>query len=598
MNFIIQDKLKIGNILPYIGFIFFILSVKLIVISIYGNATPYWDQWDAEADKLYRPLLEGTLTWTDLLSAHNEHRIFTTRLLAIILLYLNNGIWNPILQMQVNAFVHATSLAILVFYTAQSISKNQRNLLIVFCSFIFAIPFGWENTLAGFQSQFYFLLGFSFLFLWAVAAYKTYSTKWWLGIIAGILSLVSLASGAITILAGILILIFRKLIIKDKDVAVTAIFILTLIASIAIISTPAVPGHAPLKAQSISQFLIALINIFSWPNYKVGIGIIVLHAPVLLLCFRILRNQDYRSPPLLFIGAVILWLLGQFISIAYGRAVDVTSSRYLDLFAIGLVVNFASLAILFNKSKSKVLFIGYWAFWITTVIFGFASSANKLNQDLQLRLSTSLEQEKNLRSYLCSNDMSYLQNKPYLHIPYPNADRLKGLLDNPTIRSILPRNIYNLNTNYPITPDGQPFCDPGKLIRPFEIIKSDEINQKDFLTTQAIKQNGWLGSDYLKSTLPNFQIIGSLIHSENDTGMITLQVNRGDRVLYKSGPRVEDQFILINGGGEGKFYTTLPLASEWTVLHFSNENLPDTFDVTFLDVGTKWGEWSAIAVAK
>lgn len=453
MNATTLSRPKLEAVLPYIGFALFVLTAKLIIIYVYGNATPYWDQWDAEADNLYRPLLEGKLTWVDLLAAHNEHRIFTTRLLAILLLKINNGVWNPLLQMQVNAFLHVTSLIILLFYTSKTLSTNQRNVLIVFCATAFAIPFGWENTLAGFQSQFYFLLGFSFLYLWIMATSETYTIKWWLGVIIGILCPLSLASGAISILAGVLILTFRRFVGKEKsEVAITAIVILIAIAMGGILLTPVVPGHAALKAQSVIQFLHALIDIFSWPTNQLWFGFIITHTPLLLLCFRILRNPDYRSPSLLFIASVSFWLLGQFLSIAYGRAADVTASRYLDLFAIGLVINFVALGIIFNNSKPnhKKFIIGYWILWIVVILSGFASSIKELGHDLKFKHDSSLEQEKNVRNYLCSGNIMQLEDKPYLNIPYPNPDRLKSLLDNPIIRSILPGNIYVQNSDTPI----------------------------------------------------------------------------------------------------------------------------------------------------
>jgi hypothetical protein len=112
----------------------------------------------------------------------------------------------------------------------------------------------------------------------------------------------------------------------------------------------------------------------------------------------------------------------------------------------------------------------------------------------------------------------------------------------------------------------------------------------------SIRSNSWQGTDYYKTVIPGFKIIGSLIKSENDTGMITLRMHRGEKILYHSGPRVAGQLILINNGGEGKFYTALPIALEWSILDFSKKQLPDEFDITLIDAGTKWGEWSAIAL--
>ena len=596
----LQKRFQIAEILPYIGFAVFVLGLKLAIIAIYGNATPYWDQWDAEADFLYRPWLEGSLQWKDLFAAHNEHRILTTRLLALVLLELNGKVWDPLLQMKVNAAIHVSSLSVLLCYLSKAFSPSNKMALFVFSAVMFSIPFGWENTLAGFQAQFYFLLLFSFIFLWSMSAYKTYSLNWWLGVMVGALCLVTLASGALTVLAGSLILVFRRLIAKDKEgVANSAIFLLLIIAVVAISFTPSIAGHATLKAQSVPQFLKALVTVLSWPTNK--LGAVIIQVPVLLLVLRIFFKKEYQTPAYFFIIAMTFWLFGQFISIAYGRAIGVTSSRYLDLFAIGLVLNFAALIILLNdaNTKHKLSYGLGIAVWLTSVTFGFCMSVGKLSDDLQGRAKQGLEQERNVRAYLCSGDIIHLQNKPFLFVPYPNPERLKILLDTPAIRSVLPGNIFMPNSQHPVGPDGEPFCDPGSLIPAFNVLNWKVTDDTaGFATMASIQSNGWQGTDYYKSVIPGFQIVGSLIQSENDTGIITLHLHRGEKILYRSGPRVAGQSILINNGGAGKFYTPLPLAVEWAILDFSNIQLPDEFDITLIDAGTKWGEWSAIALKR
>src|SRR5579859_8276599 len=82
-----------------------ILGAKLWVIQLYGSWLPVWDQWD-EADQFFRPWLEGHLTWHDWFAPHNEHRIFFTRLLDFLVISLN-GRWDTLLQMTVNAILHA-----------------------------------------------------------------------------------------------------------------------------------------------------------------------------------------------------------------------------------------------------------------------------------------------------------------------------------------------------------------------------------------------------------------------------------------------------------------------------------------------------------
>jgi hypothetical protein len=190
-----------------------------------------------------------------------------------------------------------------------------------------------------------------------------------------------------------------------------------------------------------------------------------------------------------------------------------------------------------------------------------------------------------------------LENKPLLFVPYPNSERLKNLLDNPTIRGILPGNIYANNSRQPIGKDGEPYCNQAPLVHAFRVAKWDHDSaDPEFAWDTSVTQNRWQGTDFFRSKIQGFHIFGSFINSETDTGIITLQVSRGQKILYRSGSRVAGQFLLVNGSGPNKFYTALPLAIEWAILEFYGDELPDQFSVSLVDAGTKWGEWSAIAL--
>lgn len=65
------------------GLFTLVLAAKLILIAHFGQPVPFWDQWDAEAYRLYKPYLEGTLQPQAFIEPHNEHRILLTRLLGI-----------------------------------------------------------------------------------------------------------------------------------------------------------------------------------------------------------------------------------------------------------------------------------------------------------------------------------------------------------------------------------------------------------------------------------------------------------------------------------------------------------------------------------
>jgi hypothetical protein len=474
MNKHVLERIRNPDLIPYVLFAICVLGAKLAIIGQYGNATPFWDQWDAEADELYRPWLEGSLQWADLFTAHNEHRIFTTRLLALVLFELNGQVWNPVLQMQINAVLHTFALSVLLFYLSKALSSAYRIALFVFSALLFSIPFGWENTLAGFQSQFYFLLLFSFVFLWSMCAYETYSAKWWSGTVTGGLCLVTLASGALTVLAGSLVLIIRRVLAGDKEgTAISAILLLVVMAIIAIVLTPTIGAHGVLKAQSVTQFLLAFATVISWPVGNVGIGILIVQMPLCLGVFKILRDRDYHSAHFFFIVAVAAWLFGQFFSIAYGRAVGASSSRYLDLFAISLALNFSMLMILRMQSSTqyKLRYGVGIAIWLMVVGWGFSMSASDLSRELRKKAHEGVEQEKNVRAYLCSGDFAALQKKPRYFVPYPDPDRLKSLLDNPTIRKILPGNIYGPNSRHHFRAEGKLYCDPAYRSPVLDVLK-------------------------------------------------------------------------------------------------------------------------------
>lgn len=433
--------------LPYLGFALIVFGAKLALITHFANATPFWDQWDAEADRLYRPWLEGTLSLSDLFSAHNEHRIVLTRLLGLALLESNGRVWDPVLQMQMNAGLHVLALCILLYFIGNSLPRTSHRVLFVFCAVMFSVPFAWENTLAGFQSQFYFLLLFSFIYLWAMSCYEPYTLMWWLGFTCGMASVLALASGALTLLVGVLLLVLRSFYGDERrKLPVMAIVILLSVAITTITLTPSLPAHAPLKAQSLAQFIKALTKTAGWPVRE--IGWLVVQVPLLIFMYRLLRGALARSARNWFIFALGLWLFGQFVSLAYGRTEATLSSRYQDILAVGLVLNFACiLAFLGNAPAQSQKRYGYGAaVWLVFVALGFSSYAGKIDDALQAKAQQGLEQEKNVRAYLASRDFAHLVDKPFLTVPYPDAARLKSLLDNPTIEGILPGNIAESNS--------------------------------------------------------------------------------------------------------------------------------------------------------
>jgi hypothetical protein len=134
----------------------------------------------------------------------------------------------------------------------------------------------------------------------------------------------------------------------------------------------------------------------------------------------------------------------QVISISYGRAALSLNSRYLDLFAILLLVNFSCAVYFISCSIPGSRKLGYalTIAWTFIVFWGLGKQAiYEIPVRLEHKVKTSLLQEINTKRYVDTGDINHLKNRPELHIPYPSAERLASLLRDKTIRSILPSNI-------------------------------------------------------------------------------------------------------------------------------------------------------------
>ncbi len=105
----------------------------------------------------------------------------------------------------------------------------------------------------------------------------------------------------------------------------------------------------------------------------------------------------------------------------------------------------------------------------------------------------------------------------------------------------------------------------------------------------ALISSTMTGTDFQKSQIDDYQVIGSFVTSDADTGEVVVRLRRGDSFLYRSGPKMAGQSISIEGY-EQTFLADLPGgATDWVTMEFSNPHLPDTFVVTIKDDGVNWG---------
>ncbi|BAP54665.1 hypothetical protein THII_0368 [Thioploca ingrica] len=427
-----------------------IFSARLWLIHNFGSSIPFWDQWDMQASGLFLPWLDGTLKWDDLFAAHNEHRVFVTRLLSLSLLILNEIQWNPLLEMIVNALLSTTIAIILIAVLKNKLEPTIQNWLLLSIILLWSLPYGWESILGGSHHfPYYLMILFSVISAWGLLLHDNFSWKWWLGAICALAAYFNLASGFF--MSVVIIILKLYLIAIDKGNRrshLPTLLIGALITMIAVMLLVKVPGHAVLKAHSVTDFLLTFGKSLAWPWVTYPWLSLILYLPFLALVLRIVWLRRYPSPAEIFVLALGGWVTLQAASMGYARGAGGSSptSRYMDILAFGVVVNLFAFYFITQPWYNltcwiKPAFHVFACFWQVLVVIGLGGLTVVGSWPaIQQKQFQGMEQLKNTREFIRTGQISALQ-KPFLHIPYPDPNRLAYLLANPKLRRILPHTL-------------------------------------------------------------------------------------------------------------------------------------------------------------
>ncbi len=206
-------------------------------------------------------------------------------------------------------------------------------------------------------------------------------------------------------------------------------------------------GHDPLRAQGVRQFLGALGVVLSWPFPDLSLATPLIWLPSVLGCIRVALGRDSRAWSIAAV-AVVLWVGLQAAATAYSRGHDMVdlSSRYTDVFQIGWWVNCLFLTdYVIRRVRARgmdVFGATGAATLIALVMIAYGARAQNGISMLNQRASELQAQRTNLLGYLTDHDIGHLRDKPFLHIPYPDPDRLRGFVDDPTIAAMLRPSLF------------------------------------------------------------------------------------------------------------------------------------------------------------
>jgi hypothetical protein len=433
----------------------------VVYVSLYAHEIPFWDQWDAEADRLLRPFQESSLSLGQLFASHNEHRILFSRLLSLALFALNNGQWNNLVEAYASCAVYAAVPATLVWFGGRNAGSRIPTVIcaLTVCT-LAMLPFDFENTLVGFQSQFHFMAEFALL-IFATACYAkpTYGMAAGLTVL-GLASLFTMASGMFAPGLAIAVLWVRHgREASHRRVLTTASLGLAGAVALGVALFPILGGG--LGAVGVEGHIHALSTNFMWPlqsrsgrewsEVRKIIFAACIWAPLLAWLIQCVRTRKFDTTEL-FVVSTALWVTLQLAAIAHSRGHEMhtVASRYTDIFAIGLACNaWLASRMLADSGTHRGALTLPTAMFLVAAISGLVSRTPSDLWGMRATSRFGAAQTENVAAYLRTNNYQSLI-KPLFEIPYPDPKRLQTLLDNPVIRASLPSTI----TDTPVRRDG------------------------------------------------------------------------------------------------------------------------------------------------
>lgn len=419
-----------------------VLGAKLWVVQLYGSPLPLWDQW-YEAELFFRPWVEGHLTWQAFFAAHNEHRILFTRLLDLGVIWLN-GRWEPLLQMTVNAFVHAAFVCGLAFCLWDFLGRKSGGLICFLLAPFFALPYAGENTIWAFNSQQYFLSIFSLATLAGLGLGKPGSRRWWCGLAAAIMGLVTMASGLLAPMAvgGLTVLRAIKQRRMERGNLITLGACLVVMGLGAALSVT-MEDDRPLRAHSLMEFTSALARNLAWPFFNAPEMVCLLSLPLAVLVALYFRPNFPVPRAAEFLLAFGLWGGLQSAGLAYGRAnygEVIPASRYMDVLNVFVIASLFTTVLL-----SQLWFRGQFSKWAVTLLplvfagvifFGLCRISQIVVENLLLPTRMmNLAAEERVETFMATGDAAGFLEKPTVR---PDPKLVLHVLNNAKLQTIMP----------------------------------------------------------------------------------------------------------------------------------------------------------------
>lgn len=424
-----------------------VFAVRLYWVARYATSAPFWDQWDAEIDRLLVPIAQERYTWTSLFEAHNEHRIFFTRLMTMALFGLNGGQFDARVECLFNLLLYCLAVLVMSIALLRHSYGAARPVLALFFALVLALPFSWENIVGGFQSQFYFLLGFSVAAIWIASTAELRLAKVGTLFLMALCAMFSMASGLLVPMTLCALAVLRW--IDGSAPRRAAIILLISQALLVVFGYLILPESmgASFHAQDPRELLSALKMVLSWPKSATWLHVALVWLPTFYLGFRVARDLIARRALLpghrLFAG-ILAWVLLQAAAMAYSRGHDMVeiASRYLDILSVGICANVAiALTAAFGlQGRVRVAAVLLSAIYMSQFVIALALATPGAMASMGGRQDGGARVVRMLRAYVATGNPASLEGNPGM-FAYPDSGRIARTLDMPVVAAMMPADI-------------------------------------------------------------------------------------------------------------------------------------------------------------
>jgi hypothetical protein len=417
-------------------------GAKLMLIQRNGTDVPYWDEWDAVGDVLLIPRAHNDLHAADFFIHHNEHRVVLTRLLSYLLAVWNNQ-WDGLLEVSVNAAIHAGFCAALVLLARKFLSGARFVAVAVGTTALFCSAFDWENTLEGFQSQFYFLEWGALGMFVLCAPGAPLSRRWWLGWLCGLVSLGAMASGFLAPVSLMALMAVRAVVERRwerRDTLAGAL--LAALCICGVLSTTHIPYHDHYKAHSLAEWLGGVEQLLSWPAPRLPGALLIIQAPIVIFLVSRIRSRDLGGDGAILL-ALTFWSWLQVAALSYGRVnTSLESPRYTDVLAVGVFAAGVALFVIGRKGRLTGALGCVAVAWLALLAIGLWRQDHHARVDVLGDIPhVKAAEKRHIKAYLSDGKLADLESAPPNEVPYPVPAKLGEWLSEPGIRAMLPAGI-------------------------------------------------------------------------------------------------------------------------------------------------------------